>query len=119
MNLGQYGKFWLAIIAAVVSWVTLIAKSPADAVTASEWIILATGGASAITVWLIPNWTWKYAKFVGAGVTGVLGWGVLVVNSVPAAVTSVEWSELLVVVVTAAGVYVVSNAPESTPDLTS
>jgi hypothetical protein len=110
--MGKYGKFWLTVIGVVVSWVTLIAKPPAH-VTSHEYIILATGVAQALTVYLIPLWAFKYAKSVGALVTGVLGWAVLVVDSAPGAITATEWAALLTAVAIALGVYGVSNAPAS------
>jgi hypothetical protein len=47
----------------------------------------------------------KYRKSITALVTGVLGWGGVVVASEPAAITAAEWLFLGVVVATALGVY--------------
>ncbi len=51
-----------------------------------------------------------YSKTIAALVTGVLGWGAVVIASAPAAITAAEWLALGVVVATALGVYAVPNA---------
>ena len=53
----------------------------------------------------------KYSKTIAALVTGVIGWGLEVVNSKPAAVTSSEWIGLAIVVAVALGVYAIPNTP--------
>ncbi len=50
-----------------------------------------------------------YSKTIAALVTGIIGWGLEVVNSKPAAVTSSEWIGLAIVVAVALGVYAIPN----------
>ncbi len=52
----------------------------------------------------------KYSKTIAALVTGVIGWGLEVVNSKSAAITSSEWIGLAIVVAVALGVYAIPNA---------
>jgi hypothetical protein len=52
-----------------------------------------------------------YSKTVSALVTGLIGWGGVVVSSVSNHVTASEWLFLAVVVATALGVYAVPNGP--------
>lgn len=52
-----------------------------------------------------------YRKTVTALVTGLLGWGAVVVTSEPATIIAPEWLMLGTVVATAFGVYQVSNEP--------
>ncbi len=51
----------------------------------------------------------KYSKTIAALVTGIIGWGLEVVNSKPTAVTSSEWIGLAIVVAVALGVYAIPN----------
>lgn len=53
----------------------------------------------------------KYQKAITALVTGAIGWGAVVIASVPAHVTASEWLGLAVVVATGLGVYAVPNVP--------
>lgn len=119
MNLGKYGKFWLAVIAAIISFTTLITgpESPLDHISAHEWYTLLAGGVTAFVTLLVPNWTWKYAKTAGALVAGVGTWVLLVIDSAPVEITSSEWNQLAIVGLTALGVYAISNAPASTVGL--
>lgn len=57
----------------------------------------------------------RYQKAFAALVTGVIGWGAVVIASKPAPVTAAEWLGLGVVVATALGVYAVPNTPPSGP----
>lgn len=52
-----------------------------------------------------------YKKTVTALATGVIGWGLVVVTSAAAAITSGEWMMLAVAVATGLGVYAVRNEP--------
>lgn len=55
-----------------------------------------------------------YAKAITAFVTGVIGWGYMVIASEPQAVTASEWMMLAAIAAGAAGVYQMPNAePES------
>lgn len=51
----------------------------------------------------------SYRKTVTALVTGLIGWGAIVISSEAAKVTGSEWLMLATVVATALGVYSVSN----------
>lgn len=51
----------------------------------------------------------QYNKTIAALVTGLLGWGAVVITSVPAAVTASEWLSLGVALATALGVYTIAN----------
>lgn len=51
-----------------------------------------------------------YQKTVTALVTGLIGWGFVVIASASAPITSSEWMGLAVVVATALGVYAVANS---------
>jgi hypothetical protein len=55
----------------------------------------------------------KYAKSISALVTGVIGWGYLVVDSPSAPITAREWVALSVAAATALGVYAYPNKPEA------
>ena len=50
-----------------------------------------------------------YRKTITAVVTGLIGWGVVVVASEPAAVTASEWLMGATALATALGVYAVAN----------
>lgn len=52
-------------------------------------------------------------KAVSAMVTGVIGWGFVVVASTSASITAAEWLGLAVAVATGLGVYAVPNIPSS------
>jgi hypothetical protein len=54
-----------------------------------------------------------YKKTISALVTGLLGWGGIVVVSDPAPVSASEWLALGVALATALGVYTFSNEPTS------
>lgn len=51
----------------------------------------------------------KYSKLITAVVSGLIGWGVLVVNSKSAAITASEWITGATYLAAAFGVYVVPN----------
>jgi hypothetical protein len=53
----------------------------------------------------------RYQKTISALVTGLLGWGAIVVVSDPTAITASEWIALGVAAATALGVYAVPNKP--------
>lgn len=50
-----------------------------------------------------------YQKTITAFVTGLIGWGFVVVSSDSGPITSSEWMGLAVAVATALGVYAVAN----------
>lgn len=52
-----------------------------------------------------------YSKTITALVTGLLGWGAVVITSEANPVTASEWLALGVAVATALGVYAVPNGP--------
>lgn len=52
-----------------------------------------------------------YRKTISALVTGLLGWGAVVVTSESSAITASEWLALGVALATAFGVYAVPNGP--------
>lgn len=52
----------------------------------------------------------KWAKSATALVTGVIGWGLVVVASDPAPITASEWMQLAIAVGIGLGVYAVPNA---------
>lgn len=51
----------------------------------------------------------KYSKTIAAVITGLIGWGAAVVQSMPTAITATEWIMLATIVATALGVYQVTN----------
>lgn len=53
-----------------------------------------------------------YMKTVTAVITGLLGWGTVVVTSEPLAITASEWLTLGYAAATALGVYAVPNEPK-------
>jgi hypothetical protein len=57
----------------------------------------------------------QFSKALAALVTGVVGWGAVVVASPSAAITSSEWLALAVVVASALGVYAVPNSAPAAP----
>lgn len=52
----------------------------------------------------------KLAKSITALVTGVIGWGLVVVASDPQPITASEWMQLAIAVAIGFGVYAVPNA---------
>lgn len=50
-----YLKTVAAVVTGVIGWATLVVNSPSTAVTASEWIVLATVVATAVGVYVVPN----------------------------------------------------------------
>ncbi len=114
MNLGKYGKFWMATIAVLVSWVTLVSKPPVQ-ITSLEVIVGVTGIIQAVTTLLLPNFSGWIWKAVGNLLTGLVGWFVLIGNSAPSGVSATEWAVLLTIAAGAFGVYTVSNAKTSDP----
>lgn len=57
----------------------------------------------------------RYQKTIAALVTGLIGWGAVVVASAATHVTASEWLALAVVLATPLGVYAVPNSPEPAP----
>lgn len=55
MNLSRYRKTIAAVVTALIGWATAVVNSAPAAVTAPEWIFLATGLAAALGVFAIPN----------------------------------------------------------------
>lgn len=55
MNLGIYGKTVTALITTLIGFATLVVNSDPVKITASEWIVLATGLATALGVYAISN----------------------------------------------------------------
>ena len=55
------------------------------------------------------------SKFIGALLTGIVGWATLVVNSPAHGVTGSEWIVGATALVTAIEVYLLHNAPPSSP----
>lgn len=55
MNLGTYGKAITAVITALIGWAALVVNSDPVKITASEWIVLATGLATALGVYAVSN----------------------------------------------------------------
>lgn len=53
----------------------------------------------------------RYAKTISALVTGLLGWGAVVVSSDRASISASEWLALGVAAATALGVYGMPNKP--------
>jgi hypothetical protein len=54
----------------------------------------------------------KYRKTIVAVIGAVVGWSNIVIQSAPQAITASEWQTGVVLVLTAAGVYGVTNKPE-------
>ena len=54
----------------------------------------------------------KYRKTISALITGLIGWGFIVVASKEAPISASEWLALAVAVATATGVYLVPNKPQ-------
>ena len=52
-----------------------------------------------------------YRKTVAAVVTGLLGWGTVVITSEPVAIIASEWLMLGTVLATSLGVYQIPNEP--------
>jgi hypothetical protein len=57
----------------------------------------------------------QYKKFIAACLTGILGWGTMVVESGDEAITSTEWIALATIIVTAVLVYILGNDPAPAP----
>lgn len=55
MNLSPYRKTIAAVITALIGWAAAVVTSPAEAITAAEWIFGATGLAVALGVYVTPN----------------------------------------------------------------
>jgi hypothetical protein len=53
----------------------------------------------------------RYQKSAAAAIIGLIGWGYVVIDSAPTAVTASEWLALATVGAVTAGVYGVPNTP--------
>ena len=54
-TMSVYLKAIGAAVAGLIGWATLVVNSAPAAITASEWIVLATVGATVLTVFGVPN----------------------------------------------------------------
>lgn len=54
-RLAPYRKTIAALVVAAIGWATAVVASPAEAITATEWILGATGLAAALGVYATPN----------------------------------------------------------------
>ena len=55
MNLAPYRKTIAAVVTGLIGWATAVVVSPAAAVSAAEWIGLATVLATTVGVYQVPN----------------------------------------------------------------
>jgi hypothetical protein len=53
--MSAYLKTAAAVVTGVIGWATLVVNSAPTAISASEWIVLATAVATAIGVYAVPN----------------------------------------------------------------
>lgn len=53
--MGKYTKTIAALVTGLIGWATLVVNSSSTAITASEWIVLATAGATALGVYGVTN----------------------------------------------------------------
>jgi hypothetical protein len=53
--LGTSGKAISVLVTGAIGWATAVVASAPQSITASEWVALATVGASAVTCWIISN----------------------------------------------------------------
>lgn len=53
----------------------------------------------------------KYLKFIGAIITGAIGWATMVVNSAPASITATEWIAGATFIAASLVVFGVPNTP--------
>lgn len=55
MNLAPYRKAVAAVIVGVIGWATAVVQSAPTAISATEWIMLATVVATALGVYRVAN----------------------------------------------------------------
>jgi len=55
IRLGSYGKTISAVITGAIGWAAVVVNSPAQQITASEWVYGATVLATALGVYVISN----------------------------------------------------------------
>jgi hypothetical protein len=55
MNLAPYRKTVAAVVTGLIGWATVVVTSAAAAITAGEWIMLATVVATALGVYQVSN----------------------------------------------------------------
>lgn len=55
MNISRYRKFVVAVVGALIGWAGAVVLSPAAHISASEWLMLATGLATALGVFSVTN----------------------------------------------------------------
>lgn len=55
LNLPAYRKTIAAVVVGLIGWATVVIASPVVKITASEWLMLATGLATALGVYTVPN----------------------------------------------------------------
>jgi hypothetical protein len=55
MNLSPYRKSITAVVSTVVIWAGYVVISDPAAITSSEWVTLASGLATALGVFAVPN----------------------------------------------------------------
>lgn len=55
MNLSKYNKTITAVVTGLIGWATVVVTSDSAAVTAGEWIMLATVLATALGVYQVKN----------------------------------------------------------------
>lgn len=56
-NLPAYRKTVTALVVGLLGWGTVVVTSPADAITASEWLAMGVALATALGVYTVPNET--------------------------------------------------------------
>jgi hypothetical protein len=112
----MYNKTVVAAITLLVGWLSFVASSPSDTVTSSEWVNLIAAIVTVVGVFVVSNsWLTPYAKTIMAVLAALVGWCWLVVESASGPITTVEWTQLAVGLLTAAGVYAVANRPAVQP----
>lgn len=72
-KLSQFQKTITALVSGVIGWAAVVIASPASAISASEWLMLAVAGATALGVYAVPNIAPKISQVghVGAADAGL------------------------------------------------
>ena len=95
-------KSWLAAVAAVASLLTAFLSD--GTITLHEWILLGGSFAVAVNMFVVPNLDAGIAKYAKAVVTVVIALFTVLLVVIPGGVTTAEWIQVGIAVLTAIGV---------------
>lgn len=111
--MAKYNKSIAAVVGAIISAV-VAALAGDNSINADEWILIAIAGTSAASIFTAPNVPGsRYTKAILAALMAVLS---ALTAMITDGVTTAEWFQVALSVLTALGVYEVANKPSTTRD---